>query len=165
MGKHKGRVRKSLAANAPRHPSFLQMPATPLRNTKTEQTAYKQPATDSAGSPMPQNETNQECQSFVTQSAGTPTRDSCSGMSGTTELDLPFPLKDYLVPRTWHKPYAEALLETDPSKMAALILVAEDAILDRSVEIQTCPTPIEESHDLESALQVLSRLRKSEMAV
>ena len=90
---------------------------------KPEQTAYKQPATDSAGSPMPQNETNQECQSFVTQSAGTPTRDSCSGMSGTTELDLPFPLKDYLVPRTWHKPYAEALLEPDPSKMAALILV------------------------------------------
>jgi hypothetical protein len=85
-------------------------------------------------------------------------------MSGTTELDLSFPLKDYLLPRTWHKPYAEALLETDPSKMAALILVAERAILNRSVEIQTFPTP-EESHDLESALQVLSRLRKSEMVV
>ena len=114
---------------------------------------------------MPQNESNQECQSFVTQSAGTPIRDSCSGMSGTTELDLSFPLKDYLVPRTWHKSYAEALLETDPSKMAALILVAERAILNRSVEIQTFPTPIEESRDLESALQVLARLRKSEMVV
>jgi hypothetical protein len=114
---------------------------------------------------MPQNENKQECQSFITQSNGAQTRDSCSGMSGTTELDLPFPLKDYLVPRTWHKPYAEALLETDPSKMVALILVAEREILNRSVEIQTFPTPIEESHDLESALQVLSRLRKSEMAV
>ena len=44
-----------------------------IRVSKTEQTAYKQPATYSAGSCMPQNETNQECQSFVTQSAGTPT--------------------------------------------------------------------------------------------
>ena len=114
---------------------------------------------------MPQNENNQQRQSFVTQSAGTPTRDTCSGTSGTTELDLSFPLKDDLVPRMWHKPYAEALQETDPSKMAALILVAERAILNRSAEIRTFPTPIEESHDLESALQVLSRLRKSEMAV
>jgi hypothetical protein len=114
---------------------------------------------------MPKNEKGHDCQSFVTQPDGTSTRDSCSGMSGTTELDLPFPLKDYLVPRTWHKPYAEALLESDPSKMTALILVAERAILNRSVEIQTFPTPIEESHDLKSALQVLSRLRKSEMVV
>jgi len=114
---------------------------------------------------MPQNENKQECQSFVTQSAGTPTRDTCSGTSGTTDVDLSLPLKDNLVPRTWHKPYAEALQETDPSKMAALILAAERAILNRSAEIPTFPTPIEESHDLESALQVLSRLRKSEMAV
>jgi hypothetical protein len=114
---------------------------------------------------MAQNENNQECQSLVTRLAGTPTRDTCSGTSGTTELDLSFPLKDNLVPRAWHKPYTEALQETDPSKMAALILVAERAILNRSVEIQTFPTPIEESQDLESALQVLSRLRKSEMAV
>ena len=114
---------------------------------------------------MPQNENNQQRQSFVTQPAGTPTRDTCSGTPGTTELDLSFPLKDDLVPRTWHKPYAEALQETDPSKMAALILVAERAILNRSAEIRTFPTPIEESHDLESALQVLSRLRKSEMVV
>jgi hypothetical protein len=111
------------------------------------------------------NENNQECESLVTQQAGTPTRDSRSGMSGTTEPDLPFPLKCYLVPQTWHKPYAKALLETDPSKMAALILVAERAILNRSVEIQTLPVPIEETHDLESALHVLSQLRKSETIV
>ena len=111
---------------------------------------------------MAQNENNQECQSLVTRLAGTPTRDTCSGTSGTTELDLSFPLKDNLVPRAWHKPYTEALQETDPSKMAALILVAERAILNRSVEIQTFPTPIEESHDLKSALS--KRGRRTKMA-
>ena len=114
---------------------------------------------------MPQDENNNECQSLVTQSTGTSTQQSRAGMSGTTESDLPFPLEYYLVPRTWHKPYAEALLETDPSKMAALILEAERAILNRSVEIQTFPAPIEENRDLESALHVLSQLRKSEVIV
>jgi hypothetical protein len=84
-------------------------------------------------------------------------------MSRTVESDFQFPPEADLVPRTWHKPYAEALQEIDPTKMTALILVAERAILNRSVEIQTFPTPIEENHDLESALHVLSRLRKSEM--
>jgi hypothetical protein len=114
---------------------------------------------------MPQDENNHECQSFVTQSTETPAQHSRAGMSGTTEPDLPFPLEYYLVPRTWHKPYAEALLETDLSKMAALILEAERAILNRSVEIQTFPAPIEENRDLESALHVLSQLRKSEVIV
>ena len=114
---------------------------------------------------MPQDENNQECQSLVTLPTGTPTPHSRAGMSETIESDLQFPLEAYLVPRTWHKPYAEALLETDPSKMAALILVAERAILNLSVEIQTFPAPIEENRDLESALHVLSRLRKSEMVV
>jgi hypothetical protein len=112
---------------------------------------------------MPQDENNQECQSLVTLPTGTPTPHSRAGMSETIESDLQFPQQAYLVPRTWHKPYAEALLETDPSKMAALILVAERAILNRSVEI--LPAPIEENRDLESALHVLSRLRKSEMVV
>jgi hypothetical protein len=114
---------------------------------------------------MPRDENNHECQSLVKQQTGTPTEHSRAEMSGTIESDLQFPLEAYLVPQTWHKPYAEALLETDPSTMAALILVAERAILNRSVEIQTSPAPIEENRDLESALHVLSRLRKSEMIV
>ena len=111
---------------------------------------------------MSQDANNHECQPFVTLPSGTPTAHSRAGMSETIESDLQLPPEADLVPRTWHKPYADALQEIDSSKITALILVAERAILNRSVEIQTFPTPIEESHDLESALQVLSRLRKSE---
>src|SRR4029077_18848576 len=114
---------------------------------------------------MPQDENNHECRPFVIQPTETPTQHSRAGMSGTIESDLPFPLEYYLVPRTWHKPYAEALLETDPSKIVALILEAEGAHLNRSVRIQTFPAPIEENCALESVLRVLSRLRKSEMIV
>ena len=112
---------------------------------------------------MSQGANNHECQPFVTLPSGTSTQHPRAGMSGTTESDLRFLPEADLVPRTWHKPYAEALQEIDPSKITALILVAERAILNRSVEIQTFPTPIEEHRDLESALHVLSRLRKSEM--
>jgi len=46
--------------------------------------------------------------------------------------------------------------------MTALILVAERAILNRFVKIQAFPTPIEESHDLKSALS--KRGRRTKMA-
>ena len=110
---------------------------------------------------MPHDENNHECRPFVIQPTETPTQHSRAGMSGTIESDLPFPLEYYLVPRTWHKPYAEALLETDPSKMAALIAQAESAILSRYLELRIFPTPIEEGRDLDSAIRVLSRLRIS----
>jgi len=112
---------------------------------------------------MSQDVNNHKCQPFVTLPSGTPTPRSRVGMSETIESVLQLPPEADLVPRTWHKPYAEALQEIDPSKMTALILAAERAILNRSVEIQTFPTPIEENRDLDSALHVLSRLRKSEM--
>jgi hypothetical protein len=115
---------------------------------------------------MSQDANNHESQPFVTLPSGTPTQHSRAGMSETIESGssgLQFPPEAELVPRTWHKLYAEALQEIDPSKITALISAAERAILNRSVEIQCFPTPIEENRDLESALHVLSRLRKSEM--
>jgi hypothetical protein len=76
-----------------------------------------------------------------------------------------FTWKDYLEPRKWHKPYAEALLELDSNKLAALIALAESAILNRYLELQIFPAPIEEGRDLASAVRVLSQLRKSEAIV
>jgi hypothetical protein len=111
---------------------------------------------------MSQVANNHECQPFVILPSGTPTQHPRAGMSGAIESDLQFPPEADLVAQTWHKPYAKALQEIDASKMTALILVAERAILNRSEEIQTFPTPIEENRDLEAALDVLSRLRKSE---
>jgi hypothetical protein len=111
---------------------------------------------------MPQDENNHECQSFVTPPIGTTIQHSRARMSGTIEPDFQFLPEDYLEPRKWHKPYAEALLEIDPSKMAALIALAESAILGRYLELRIFPTPIEEGRDLDSAIRVLSRLRISE---
>ena len=111
---------------------------------------------------MPQDENNHECQPFVSPPTGTATQHSRARMSGTIEPDFQFLLKDYLEPRKWHKPYAEAVLEIDPSKMAALIAQAEGAILSRYLELRIFPTPIEEGRDLDSAIRVLSRLRISE---
>ena|ERR1700751_4180919 len=110
---------------------------------------------------MSQDANNHKCQPFVTLPSGNTTL-ACGNVRDP-ESDLQFPPEADLVPRRWHTPYAEALQEIDASKMTALILVAERAILNRSVEIQTFSTPIEENRDLESALHVLSRLRKSEM--
>ena len=111
---------------------------------------------------MPQDENNHECQPLVTPPAGTATQHARARMSGTIEPDFQFLLKDYLESRKWHKPYAETLLEIDPSKMATLIAQAESAILSRYLELRIFPTPIEEGRDLDSAIRVLSRLRISE---
>jgi hypothetical protein len=110
---------------------------------------------------MAHDENNHECQSLVTDPTGTVTQHSRAGMSGMSEPDFQFLLEDYLEPRKWHKLYAEALLEIDPDKTAALIARAESAILSRYLELRIFPTPIEEGRDLDSAIRVLSRLRIS----
>jgi hypothetical protein len=46
-----------------------------------------------------------------------------------------------LVSEKWHKPYAEALLETDPLKVVTLISEAEHEILRRFLEFHLSPVP------------------------
>jgi hypothetical protein len=63
--------------------------------------------------------------------------------------------------RSWHRPYAKALLETDPAKLEALIREAEIAILGRFLEPSACSIQMDESLDLQNAVEALSQLKKA----
>jgi hypothetical protein len=55
---------------------------------------------------------------------------------------------NFFVSENWHRPYADALMETDPVRLAPLIAEAEHAIFDRYLELCVSPGPIEYSRDL-----------------
>jgi hypothetical protein len=60
----------------------------------------------------------------------------------------------------WHRSYAEALRETDATKLPTLIAEAEDAIFDRYLELCNSPGLMEQSLDLQRAITVLAQLKK-----
>jgi hypothetical protein len=66
----------------------------------------------------------------------------------------------FLVSEKWHKPYAEALLETDPLKVLTLISEAEHEILTRLLEFQLSPGSKEQNLDLRRAVDTLVTLRR-----
>jgi hypothetical protein len=60
----------------------------------------------------------------------------------------------------WHRQYADALLEINRNELAKRISWARRAIATRTLQLQECLLPIEESTDLRNAsaeLTVLSR--------
>jgi hypothetical protein len=61
----------------------------------------------------------------------------------------------------WHRPYAEALMETELAKLPPLIAEAERAIFDRYLELRITPAAAEHSIDLENAVYYLSQLKKA----
>jgi hypothetical protein len=61
----------------------------------------------------------------------------------------------------WHRPYAEALMETDPAKLVPLIAIAERAIFGRYLELCITRAAIEHSIDLQNAVYYLSQLKKA----
>lgn len=63
---------------------------------------------------------------------------------------------------SWHKPYADLLLETDAVKQAALISRLEREFVDRHRERSVSPITSDEQLDLMNAAEVL-RLRKNEI--
>jgi len=67
---------------------------------------------------------------------------------------------DFLVTEKWHKPYAEALLETDPAKTLSLIFEAEHQILTRFFELHQAPGSKEQNLDLRRAIDTLVTLRR-----
>lgn len=71
-------------------------------------------------------------------------------------------LEELFVTQCWHRPYAEALMETDEASLPALIAVAERAILERYLELQLVPVPTDELDDLGHAVEALSQLKKCE---
>lgn len=70
-------------------------------------------------------------------------------------------LEDMFVTRQWHRAYAEALIESDPAKLPRLIAEAEEAILNRYLEIVASGMSEEESGDLRHAVEALNQLKKS----
>jgi hypothetical protein len=69
--------------------------------------------------------------------------------------------KNFLVTEKWHGPYAHALMETDLTRRAPLIVEAEHAIFNRYLELCQSPGPIEHSRDLQNATGVLRNLKNS----
>jgi hypothetical protein len=67
-------------------------------------------------------------------------------------------VKDYSVSQEWHKPYVEAFLETDGTKLAALFAEAERIIVGRFV-VSSVET--DELVDLQSAAYALTQLKKA----
>lgn len=63
---------------------------------------------------------------------------------------------------SWHKPYADLLLETDAVKRAALISKLEREFVDRHLEQSVSPITPDEQLDLLNAADVL-RLQKNEI--
>jgi ribosomal protein L19E len=63
---------------------------------------------------------------------------------------------------SWHRPYADLLLETDAVKRAALISRLEQEIVNRHLEHSVSPITPDEQLDLMNAADVL-RLKKNEI--
>lgn len=74
----------------------------------------------------------------------------------TNEIEL----KPLFAIQIWHKLYAEALLETDSTKLSVMITLAEGAILDRYVELFVSHLQTDETLDLQHAVAALSQLKE-----
>jgi hypothetical protein len=74
-------------------------------------------------------------------------------------------LKDYSVSQEWHRPYIEALLETDNAKLGSLIAQAEKAIVGRFLELLVSSVETDEFHDLQSAGYAITQLKKANVLV
>jgi len=59
----------------------------------------------------------------------------------------------------WHKPYAEALLATDPEILMTLLEVTQAAVFARLLEIAACEDASSERRDLGRAIDVMLTLK------
>ena len=86
------------------------------------------------------------------------------GTSANHVVNRVLALNNFFVSEKWHRPYAEALQETDVTKSLTLIAEAEDAIFDRHLELCISPGSMEQSLDLQQAISVLAQLKKLHVA-
>jgi len=70
-------------------------------------------------------------------------------------------LKGYSVSKEWHRPYIEALLETDNAELGALIAEAERAVVGRFLELLVSSVETDEFLDLQCAASALTELKKA----
>ena len=69
--------------------------------------------------------------------------------------------KDYSVSKEWHRPYVEALFETDEGRRKALTAKAEQAIVDRFLELLIASVETDEILDLQNAAHAITELKKA----
>jgi hypothetical protein len=70
-------------------------------------------------------------------------------------------IKDYSVSQEWHRPYVEALFETDEVRLGALIAEAEWSIVGRFLELLILSVETDETLDLQNAAYALTELKKA----
>jgi hypothetical protein len=99
-------------------------------------------------------------QTFGTESADLPQLEFTARSDRQHSSPASFP-KNLFVTEKWHGPYAHALMESDPTRLAPLIVEAEHAIFNRYLELCQSPGPIEYSRDLQNATGVLRNLKNS----
>jgi hypothetical protein len=94
-------------------------------------------------------------------------RERVSLNADCTRLASPFlsernvKLKDYSVSQPWHRPYVEALFETDEAKLGALIAEAEWSIVGRFLELLISPVETDDTLDLQNAAFALTELKET----
>jgi len=67
--------------------------------------------------------------------------------------------KEVFARQRWHKPYADALMEGDASKIPAAIAKAERAIFGRYLELRFSTFHAEETADLDRAIDALREIK------
>jgi len=70
-------------------------------------------------------------------------------------------IKDYSVSQGWHRPYVEAMFETDEAILETLIAQAERAIVGRFLELLISSVETDETLDLQNAAYVVTELKKA----
>jgi hypothetical protein len=91
---------------------------------------------------------------------GVPMNLDCA-TSETPAASKEFELGDYFVCQDWHRPYAAALMETDPVKLATIIAEAERDMASRYLELCLAHTPTSEVADLQNASYALSQIKRA----
>ena len=59
----------------------------------------------------------------------------------------------------WHKPYGEALLETDPEALVKLLAATESAVFERLLELTADEDVSDEGRDIRRAIDVMLTLK------
>jgi hypothetical protein len=93
--------------------------------------------------------------------AGTLPRSARTGLKDGQHSSLELLPKNFFVTEQWHRPYAHALMEKDPTRLAPLVAEAEHAIFGRYLELSVSPASPEYFRDLQNAIDVLIKLKTS----
>ncbi len=85
----------------------------------------------------------------------------CARLASPSVSKRSLKIKDYSVSQEWHRPYIEALFETDVAMLEALIAEAERAIVGRFLQLLISSVETDETLDLQNAGYVITELKKA----